>query len=298
MTNVPPASSSPSLPAQNLPYSSLPPSLASSLFKVEAPEHEPTPANEMPGLEPGMGTAWSVGFGTHHMRRLRGESEGEKRRLDEAEVGSLYGYQEEGYEDEARSSGDDKEAASSDEWDFRRQRFEGPEDGVNGDVDGRGGGNDGGSGGSAGYEGQATQEGGMHTKAAVAEVATADGLTELEGAEDVNPIEVPQGQAPGTGEGGGPGAGDNPTDPAPPATPPPPKFVPPKKPDPTTPAAVAQPVVPPQDTYVGGVGEIAVVRVCSREVVCQECGPVNVVPRCTCSMVLYDPLTDPDYFLK
>jgi len=271
-------------------YHLLPPSLASPLLTVEAPDNEPIPVNEMPGLEPGMGTAWSVGFGTHHMRRLRGESGGEKRRLNEADVGSLYGYKEEGY--------DDKEAASSDEWDFRRQRFEGPEDGVGRDLGGSGGGNDGGSGGSAGYVGQATQEGGLHTKAAGTEVAMADRLTELEGAEDVNPIDVPEGQPPGTGEGGGPGAGDNPIEPAPPTSPSPPNFVPPKKPDPTTPAAVAQPVAPPQDTYVGGVGEIAMVRVCSREVVCQECGPVNVVPRCTCSMVLYDPLTDPDYFLK
>jgi len=246
-----------------------------------------------------MGTAWSHGFGTHHMRRLRGGSEEGERRLDEADIGSLYEYQEEGYEDEKGSGGDDKEAASSDEWDFRRQRFEGAEDGVGGDLGGSGGGNGGESGGSTGYVGQDTQGGGLHTKAAVAEVAMADGLTELDGAQDVNPNEVPQVPAPGTGEGGGPGAGDNPAEPAPPDTPPPPKFEPPQKPDPTTPAAVAQPVVvPPQDTYVGGVGEIAVVRVCSREVVCQECGPVNVVPRCTCSLVLYDPLTDPDYFLK
>lgn len=246
-----------------------------------------------------MGTAWSHGFGTHHMRRLRGGSEEGERRLDEADVGSLYEYQEEGYEDEKGSGGNDKEAASSDEWDFRRQRFEGAEDGVGGDLGGSGGGNGGESGDSTGYVGQDTQGGGLHTKAAVAEVAMADGLTELDGAQDVNPNEVPQVPAPGTGEGGGPGAGDNSTEPAPPKTPPPPKFVPPQKPDPTTPTAVAQPVVvPPQDTYVGGVGEIAVVRVCSREVVCQECGPVNVVPRCTCSLVLYDPLTDPDYFLK
>lgn len=245
-----------------------------------------------------MGAAWSVRSGTHYMRRLRGGREGE-RRLGEADIGSLYGYQEEGYDDEVGSGGGDKEAASSDEWDFRRQQFQGVEDGVADEVNGGGGGDGGGSGGgSAGYVGQDAQRGGLHTKAAVSEVATAYGLTQLEGAVDENPQEVPQGRDPGTGEGGGPGAGDNPTEPAPPSTPPPPKFVPPKKPDPTTPAAIAQPVVPPQDTYVGGVGEIAVVRVCSREVVCQECGPVNVVPRCTCSMVLYDPLTDPDYFLK
>lgn len=90
-------------------------------------------------------------------------------------------------------------------------------------------------------------------------------------------------------------------------------------------------LAPPVDDYVGGTGEVTVVRFCSREVVCQvsrqndllrvvcagfdtraatsrpdtpihtrpqECGPVNVVPRCTCSLVMYDPLTDPDYFLK
>lgn len=243
-----------------------------------------------------MGSAWSAGFGTKHMRRLRGGSEEEERRLNEADVGNLYGYQEEGYDDEVGSSGGDKagnqEAAASSEWDFRQQRFGGVEEGAPAELSGSGGGGGGvEASGTAGYIGQGTQ-GVLHTKAAVAAVAAADGLTDAEGAVDQDPMPVAQ----GTGEDGGPGAGDSPTEPSQPSTPPPPKFVPPPKDAPAPPPV--QQVVPPQDTYVGGVGEIAVVRVCSREVVCQECGPVNVVPRCTCSMVLYDPLTDPDYFLK
>jgi hypothetical protein len=47
----------------------------------------------------------------------------------------------------------------------------------------------------------------------------------------------------------------------------------------------------------GGVAQIQVVRLCSREHVCRSCGPPDVIPQCQCMVVLYDPLTDPDYFL-
>jgi hypothetical protein len=58
---------------------------------------------------------------------------------------------------------------------------------------------------------------------------------------------------------------------------------------------------PSQRTLPGsmpGVTEITLVRLCSVEHVCQKCGPINVVPRCQCYMILYNPKTDPDYFNK
>lgn len=49
---------------------------------------------------------------------------------------------------------------------------------------------------------------------------------------------------------------------------------------------------------MAGVAEIGFIRLCSREHVCQKCGPANVIPRCQCYVVMYDPQTDPDYYLN
>jgi hypothetical protein len=187
------------------------------------------------------------------------------------------------------------------EWDFRRQRFRGSQIGMEKDIfEG-----DTGKGGSTGFTGQEVS-GRASLKDAAGAVAESVEMKDDDAADVENPQDVGQGEqgagtVPGTAIDGDPdvtgldpgadagdnGSSDNQADST--TSEIPSADIPTPSPDPAAPPDVAD---------LGLVGEIAIVRVCSREVVCQECGPINVVPRCTCSLVLYNPLTDPDYFLK
>lgn len=213
-----------------------------------------------------MGPVRTPSFTGHRRLRL-GQGQGPHRRAQDGAEEAFY------------------EAATgvpfSDEWDFRRQRFVGEEAPQQAEP-----------------AEQATTAPGVKD-GGVRESADRDS----QGGYVVNP-DTPAAVVASKQDGGAldpltPPAWPTGPDPAPTPAPAP---APATKPKPPKAAPVPSPPepapAPPVDTYVGGTGEIAVVRFCSREVVCQECGPVNVVPRCTCSLVLYDPKTDPDYFLK
>ena len=274
---------------------------------------EPIDVDDMPGLGPGIGPAWSAGFGTKHLlRRLRGAGGGaethtdtdtvtqtKKRALSEADVDRLFGVHEKDYVIDGQGEmmvgegGEEEYEAPADQWYFRNQQFagqmidQGPA--VGGSV-----------------ENVDVYTGVVSPKPKDTAAVNAVGATDAPGGG------AGQGESPADGSGNGDGdteTGDDGSsvseeDPPPKAPTPAPAPAPAPAPGTVTnpPKGGAVPDVgdfePQVDPYVGGVAEIAVVRLCSREVVCQECGPVNVVPRCTCSLVLYDPLTDPDYFLK
>ena len=172
----------------------------------------------------------------------------------------------------------------SDEWDFRRQRFVGEEV----------------------VEVEEPQQAEVEAQQAMATPGVKDGVRDADRGGQAGYVVNPDtaAQVASKQDGGAlnpltPPTLPNGLDPAPTPAPAPAPTKPPTPPKAApVPSRPQEPPAPPVDDYVGGTGEIAVVRFCSREVVCQECGPVNVVPRCTCSLVLYDPKTDPDYFLK
>jgi hypothetical protein len=157
----------------------------------------------------------------------------------------------------------------SDEWDFRHQRFVDPPEEEEGGGQGQGQGQEGAAPAQPQEHGAIAPGGVMDTKRGQSGSVVNPNAGQPAVEKAAKAALTRMGPATG-GDGDGAGNGGGGTSPDGGATNPTQRAVP----SPNAPPAAAAPPPaeqPPVDDYVGGTGEITVVRFCSREVVCQVC---------------------------